>query len=281
MTASLARANLSAADLTGTDFTDADLRYANLTQAKLCGASICAADLSYSKLDQADFTALSMAESRLGNVDLQSVKGLETVKHYAPSTLGIDTLYRSAGKLPDAFLRGCGVPDDFIPYVSSHFGVEQAIQFYSCFISYSSSDESFTRKLHSRLREAHVRVWFAPEDIKGGQKLYDQIDRAIQTNDRLLLVLSENSMQSEWVTTEIRNARKTEIIEGRRKLFPIRLVDFDTVRAWTCFDADNGKDLAIEIRSYFIPDFTNWEDDNAFETAFARLLSDLRAEEVV
>jgi hypothetical protein len=222
-----------------------------------------------------------MAESRLGNVDLQSVKGLESVKHYAPSTLGIDTLYRSAGKLPDPFLRGCGVPDDFIAYISSHFGVEQAIEFYSCFISYSSRDEAFAKKLHSRLREAHVRVWFAPENIKAGQKLYEQIDRAIQSNDRLLLVLSESSMQSEWVISEILNARKTEMIERRRKLFPIRLVNFDGIKGWTCFDADTGKDLAVEIRSYFIPDFTNWMNDDAFDVAFARLLSDLRSEQMI
>jgi hypothetical protein len=30
------------------------------------------------------------------------------------SGIDIDTLYRSAGRIPAAFLRGCGVPDDFI-----------------------------------------------------------------------------------------------------------------------------------------------------------------------
>lgn len=55
-------------------------------------------------------------------------------------------------------------------------------------------------------------------------KLYDQIERAIQVHDRLLVVLSENSLQSEWVMTEIRKAREAEKRENRRKLFPIRLV---------------------------------------------------------
>jgi hypothetical protein len=67
-------------------------------------------------------------------------------------------------------------------------------------------------------------------------------------------------------------------MEGKRKLFPIRLVDFEAIRAWGCFDADSAKDLAVEIREYFIPDFTNWKDHDAFETAFARLLRDLKAE---
>jgi hypothetical protein len=115
--------------------------------------------------------------------------------------------------------------------------------------------------------------------MKGGQKLHEQIERAIQLHDRLLLVLSESSMQSEWVRNEIQRARETEVREGRRKLFPITIVEFDKVKAWRRFDADTGKDLAKEVREYFIPDFSNWKDQHAFEEAFERLLRDLRAEE--
>ena len=104
----------------------------------------------------------------------------------------------------------------------------------------------------------------------------EQIDRAIQENDRLLLVLSQNSMQSEWVKTEIRKAHKIEINEQRPKLFPIGLVSFDCIREWEFFDSDTGKDLAVEIREYHIRDFSNWKDHNAFETAFVELLRDLR-----
>jgi hypothetical protein len=96
------------------------------------------------------------------------------------------------------------------------------------------------------LRDAQIRVWFAPEDVKGGEKLHEQIEQAIQIHDRLLIVLSENSLQSEWVMTEIRRARKVEIKEKRRKLFLIRLVSFERIQGWRCFDAENGKDLAIE-----------------------------------
>jgi DNA-binding NarL/FixJ family response regulator len=34
-------------------------------------------------------------------------------------------------------------------------------------------------------------------------------------------------MQSEWINTEVAKARKREIRENRRMLFPVRLVDFD------------------------------------------------------
>ena len=73
---------------------------------------------------------------------------------------------------------------------------------------------------------------------------------------------------------------KIEIKEGQQKLFPIRLVDFEVIRDWECFDADSGKDLGVEIREYFIPDFTNWMDHDAFEKAFDRLLDDLKPEEM-
>ncbi len=129
------------------------------------------------------------------------------------------------------------------------------------------------------MSDSHLRVWFAPEDVRGGQKLFEQIDRAIQTHDRLLLVLSEHSMQSEWVITEIRDARKAEIDGKRRKLFPIRLTDFDKIRNWKCLDSDTGRDLAIEVREYFIPDFSNWRDESSFDKAFNRLLKDLKTED--
>ena len=51
-----------------------------------------------------------------------------------------------------------------------------------------------------------------------------------------------------------------------------------SLRDWTCFDANTGKDLAVEVREYFIPDFSNWKNHDAFESAFARLKKDLEAE---
>jgi TIR domain len=171
------------------------------------------------------------------------------------------------------------VPDSVIVYLTALIGVTEPILFYSCFISYSTKNQDFADRLYGKMRDKGLRVWFAPEDIQGGKKLHEQIDEAIRVYDKLLLVLSPESMNSEWVRTEIRKARKAEVKEQRRKLFPIRLVDFETIRDWECFDADSGKDLGVEIREYFIPDFSNWKDRDAFEAAFARLLKDLKAEE--
>lgn len=255
------------------------LKRAKLRNADLSGADLNLASLEEAELKGACFDSATLVGVNFSNTDLSHVAGLDTIIHYGPSSIGIDTLYISGGKISPVFLRGCGLPDEFITFLPSLIDSQQALQFYSCFISYSHNDEPFAKRLYSRMRDAHLRVWFAPEDVKGGQKLHEQIDRAIQIHDRLLIVLSENSLQSEWVMTEIRKARKAEIKEGRQKLFPIRLVSFERIREWECFDAESGKDLAIEVREYFIPDFSNWKNHDDFEAAFDKLLEDLRGKE--
>src|SRR5262249_39958538 len=156
-----------------------------------------------------------------------------------------------------------------IEYLPSLLGAMQPLQFYSCFISYSTKDEDFARRLHGRMQQEGLRVWFAPEDMKPGAKLHEQIDQAIRIHDKLILVLSHHSIHSEWVMTEIRKARLAELRDNRRTLFPIRLTDISTLRDWEFFDADTGKDLAVEVREYFIPDFSHWKDHDSFERAFA------------
>ena len=236
------------------------------------------AQLFGARLSHTRFYAATASRTAFNDLDLRGAEGLEEVVHAGPSEIGIGTIYKSEGSIPEAFLRGCGAPESFIVQIPALVAAMQPIQFHSCFISYSTKDEEFARRLHARMRQAELRVWFAPEDVRGGKKLYEQIDRAIQLHDRLLLVLSEHSMKSEWVMTEIRRARKTEVKEGRRKLFPIRLVNYDAIGEWECFDADHGKDLAAEVREYYIPDFSNWKDHDDFEREFGRLYESLKAE---
>jgi len=279
--ANLANSYLGSADLSGANLNGADLSLSYLSAANLSSAHVMATKFIHTRLDGAIFVAAMMDGTVFADVDLSKVSGLEHVRHLGPSLIGLETIYKSKGRVPDAFLRGCGVPESFITQMHSLVGAEDGIQFYSCFVSYSSKDEDFARRLHERMRDAHLRVWFAPEDIQGGKKLHEQVETAIRIYDKLLIVLSEASLQSEWVMTELRKARKAERQSGKRKLFPIRLVDFATLRDWECFDADSGKDLAVELREYFIPDFSRWKEHNTFEASFERLLADLRAEEPV
>jgi hypothetical protein len=275
----LSDADLSGADLTGADLTGAHLPGAYLSGANFSETNLTEADLRDADLTGANFHGALLYNTTFANIDLSTVNGLDSVRHERPSSISTDTLIKSKGNIPESFLRGCGVPDAWIDYLPSLIGAMEPIQFYSCFISYSHKDEDFAQRLYERMQSHHLRVWFAPEDMKGGQKLHEQIDQAIRIHDKLVLVLSDHSIQSEWVMTEIRKARKAELRDNRRKLFPIRLVDMETIRDWECFDADTGKDLAVEVREYFIPDFTRWKDHDAFERAFGRFLKDLQAVE--
>jgi hypothetical protein len=282
--ADLSGATLREANLSGADLSGADLRWANLSGANLKGANLKVANLKVANLSRANLLDANLGGAmcwftNFADVDLSEIQGLDSIDHRGPSTIGVGTLFRSKGKIPKVFLRGCGVPDSMIEYLPSLIGSMSPIQFYSCIIRYSHKDEEFAKRLHSKLRDQGLRVWYAPEDIQGGQKLPEQIDEAIRIHDKLLLVLSRESMGSEWVKTEIRKARKAELSEKRRKLFPIRLVNFEAIQKWECFDADSGKDLGVEIRESFIPDFSNWKDHDSFEAAFVRLLDDLKAGE--
>ena len=169
-------------------------------------------------------------------------------------------------------------PEIFIHYMPSLIA-PGAIQFFSCFISYSTKDQEFADRLYADLQNKGVRCWFAPHDVQGGKKLHEQIDEAIRRYERLLLILSPNSMSSKWVKTEIRNARKREVAEKKRVLFPVRLASYEALRDWTLFDADEGEDLATESREYYIPNFSEWKNHDLYAREFEKLLRDLRTDE--
>jgi hypothetical protein len=267
---------LGTATLRGTNLTGADLRGANLNGADLGESDMRGANVNGANLGSADLSNVILGKSSFADANLTGAKGLDSCVHVGPSVIGIDTFFKSGGSLPEGFLRGCGVPEEFISYARERVG--KPMLFYSCFISYSTKDQEFSEHLHADLQGKGVRCWFAPHTIQSGKKIHEQIDEAIQVYDRLLLILSEHSMNSEWVRTEIANARQREIREKRQMLFPISLVPYDRIKEWKAFDADTGKDSAREIREYFIPDFSNWKDHHSYQAAFQLLLRDLKAE---
>jgi len=270
--ASLYKANLSGANLSGTRLTVADLGKANLREANLFRADLSRADLRGANLRGAEVGLTIFAD-----VDLSAVKGLNSLKHHGPSEIGIGTFYKSHGKIPEAFLRDCGVPDTFIATRGSLTG--QAFEYYPCFICYSTRDQAFVERLYADLQARGVRCWLVPGDMEGNDRLHDQIYHAVRVHDKLLLVLSEHSLDSQWMMTEIRWAYWAETRDKQRKLFPIRLVESDVLEKWKCIDPDpgSGRDLAFEVRKYSVPDFSTWEEPDAYQRAFDSLLSDSKA----
>jgi len=240
---------------------DADLSEANLIEADLCGT-----DLSRSVLYEADLTGVKAGQTILGDLDLSSVKGLDTIKHYAPSTLGIDTILRSKGYISDVFLRGVGVPDTLVNQIRRL--TQNPLGYFTCFISFSSKDNRFAEKLNADLRKQGVRCWFAPEDMKIGDKIRDTIEKTIRSYDKLLLIVSKHSINSAWVEKEVETALEEERRRQTTVLFPVRL-DQDVMNC--------NKAWAADIRrTRHIGDFTGWKQDGLYDNALRRLLRDLK-----
>jgi hypothetical protein len=259
--ADLRNANLKRVDFHNADLSDADLRNADLSEADLTDANLSRADIENSQ-----FNHCTIGWSTFGNVDLSLSTGLETIKHIGPSTIGVDTIYQSKGSIPKIFLRGVGAPDNFIEYMGSLTG--KGFEYFSCFISYSSKDKEFAERLYADLRNRDVNCWFAPEDMKIGDKIRQRIDISIRIHNKLLLILSENSLSSEWIEDEVEAAYELERSKNKAVLCPIRIDDFifDTCQAWA----------AKLRRARNIGDFTKWRNDDYYKKALERLVRDLK-----
>jgi hypothetical protein len=263
--ADLCHANLSHTYLSYVNFGNTDLSHANLGQSGLFYASF-----THTYLKGTKFNGAHLGFTSFAHADLSKAVGLETVTHALPSDVGVSTIYLSQGKIPEVFLRGCGVPDEFIAYMHSLTAAGQPIQFYSCFISYSSKNQLFADRLYADLQNKGVRCWLASEDLKIGEKIRIVIDESIRFHDKLLLVLSKYSVASDWVEQEVETALDRERREKRTVLFPIRLDD-------TVMKIDVGWPALIK-NTRNIGDFRRWRNPEAYQKAFDRLLRDLKAE---
>jgi hypothetical protein len=259
-------------------FKAAKLRRASLFRAQLIGchcedATLVASDLQLARIDTTALAGANLGRATLDGtgflrVDLSCVKGLDTITHFGRSSLDISSVYLSKGNISRKFLRGIGIPEEFITYISSLVG--RPIEYYSCFISYSSKDERAATRLNDDLQAAGVRCWFAPEDLRVGDPFRQRIDESIRVHDKLLLILSSHSVSSAWVQDEVEAALERERREKRLVLFPIRIDNavMDTDQAWA----------ASIRRGRHIGDFTRWKDRDSYQQAFQRLLRDLKAE---
>jgi uncharacterized protein YjbI with pentapeptide repeats len=289
--ATLHHANFSRANLDGANFQDAslcfsrfvrttfgnvrfpnaDLSYVRIYRGSVRGADFGRAELTRALFLDCDLGDTNFAQSELlgtvfANVDLREARNLSQARFAGPFTIGIDTVIRSQGRIPARFLRGAGLPDILIESVLS-----RAITFNSCFISYSSKDRAFAERLHADLQSNGIRCWFAPEDLKIGDKTRRTIDESIRVHDRLLLILSVHSVASDWVEHEVETALAREQEKKRVTLFPIRLDN-------AVMEIKTGWPAHIKNTRH-IGDFTRWKDRDAYQKSFARLLRDLKVSE--
>lgn len=258
--ANLENSSLYGADLIKTNLTEANLEDTDLTDANLIGANLTRANFSNAVLDNTTF-----GETIFADTDLSNVKRILTCRHESPSVVDHRTLIKSL-KLAKEFLLGCGMSNHFIKCYSTT--LKETDNYYSCFISYSSEDEPFVRKLHKDLSKNGVPCWYAPEDMKIGSSIRKTIVENIKTYDKLILVLSKSSICSRWVEFETENARSKADRTGQDVLFPIRIDNsiINSRRHWV-----------TSIRDIVnIGDFTEWENPQSYRLALKRILYDLR-----
>ncbi|GHO98844.1 hypothetical protein KSF_088920 [Reticulibacter mediterranei] len=158
-----------------------------------------------------------------------------------------------------------------IEYARSLVG--RAIEYYTCFMSYSSQDHVFAERLYIDLQAKGVRCWFAPHDMKTGDIIRDRIDQSIRLYDKLLLVLSQHSVQSKWVRFEVEAALDKECEGKPPVLFPVRLDDavLNSSTSWA----------AHIQRSRHITDFSQWKQHDDYQRALTRLLRHLQPDTTV
>lgn len=280
--ANLSSSCLNGSNFEGADFTranlgrslimDANFKFANLEAAVFCGAQLMQTDFCDNRICGADFRNVIFGENSLVDIDLSEVVGLDDVDHHYPSSVGIDTILRSNGKVPELFLRGCGVPESLITYLPSL--TNNAIDFYRCFISYSHADKVFARRLHDALQGRGIRCWLDEHQLLPGHDIHDAIDRGIRLWDKVILCASEHSLTSWWCDGEISKAfaKEAQLMKERGKkvlaLIPLNLDGY-------LFKWENGK--AAEVKTRMAANFEGWEKDNSiFETQFERLVKALQ-----
>lgn len=301
--ASLVGASLRRAVLQGADLHGANLRSADLSDADLSGtwnrdptARLVwptGADLRDASLHDTLFARTALRGCKLGgarlnrtifsDVNLSLAQGLEDAIHEGPSQVTFSTLARSRGVLSRAFFSRCGVPEAVLRSVLVPKPGGAPDQYDSCFISHSSEDVEFAESLVERLTNAGLSVWYDNRNVQGGRALTDQFRDAIRASDRLVLVVSEHSLASEWVAYEVGEAmrRATEISDReelrRSLLFAVRLLSMEKLRS--ILESEPAESPLRVLADFHLLDFTRWREPKWFDGACDRMIRDLRKDE--
>ena len=249
----------------------AEFRGGSLKKAQFCGALMIGTRFERVSLAECNLGGASLAGAIFTGVDLSDAVGCDTSTYHLPSSLGIESLYLSNGRIPDSFLRGIGVAEPMITFANSLVTSEPPIRFYSCFISYSHADSTFARRLTYQLQGRGVRCFRDDDDVRVGERILPKLIDAIRVHDRVVLCCSRTSLESKWVATELEETFEKEKELGKDILLPLNLDGY-------LFDGWKGPH-AVKVRERNAANFVGWEHDNdIFEAGFKRVLKALGEE---
>ena len=215
--ANLSRVNLTGANLTNANLTGAVLHRAQLTHAVLNEANLQGCDFYEANFNDAELSGTKFAGSIIGytvfqNCDFSVAEGLDEVRHDAPSTIGLDTLYRSGGKISELFLRNAGVLESIVEFQRGL--LDTPLPPGDCFISCSAQDSDFAQSLQAGLQAQGIRCWVFSEDARGNALVerhstsdQEEVERWIRAYDKLVVVCSEAGLDTEVVRNDIVQAQ--------------------------------------------------------------------------
>lgn len=84
------------------------------------------------------------------------------------------------------------------------------------FISYNNADFDKAEFIYEDLQRAGLEVWFDRREVYGGDRLREKINEGIRKSRIVLVLLSKNSLKSQWVLNELDAAMMREIDENRK-----------------------------------------------------------------
>lgn len=93
------------------------------------------------------------------------------------------------------------------------------------FLSHSSKDKGFVRRLAADLVASGVKVWIDEQRILVGDSIPEKIAQGLAESDFFLIVVSHNSVDSAWVKKELSSALVHEIERRKVAVLPIKLDD--------------------------------------------------------
>ena len=277
--ANLDRANLTGANLTGASFNGTNLSRTNLSSCNLNGADFYEAILNDVVTGEADFRNCIIGYTVFQNCALDAAVGLDEVRHDAPSTIGLDTLLRSRGALPQSFILGSGVP---VAVVGLQDSVADApVTTLEVHISCAESDIPFARQLEANLRAQGVRSWVFAEGFRGNPLVdrratsgEEEIERWVRHYDRLVVVCSAAGFDSETVRNDITGAHEAQRIADSWTMF---LVDADGIMG-----AGRNRAARLMAEDYRYFDLTGQSEGSAeYQAALEDLINNLREDQPV
>ena len=268
--ADLSGADLSGANLSGAFLFRADLFGANLSGADLSGAILSGANLFGADLREVNLSAAVCIVTVFGDCDLSSAKGLDSVAHRGPSTIGIDTLiasFRGAGNrlTPEleTFFRGAGVPKNLLAELPR---ILAEVQYCTAFICYGEPDLSFTQGLYQDLTAKGVSCWLYSMDATPGKRTWKEIVERRREAEKMIVLCSAGALVRDGVLKEV----EEQIDEDPDKMLPISL---DNLWKEGGFKVMRG---SRDLKPFLLErNYADFSDPASYEKSLERLLKGL------